>query len=406
MPTILIAWELGGGLGHLAPLTPILRKLRDNGHRLFAAVRDLSRIHGLFADLGLSYLQAPVKISKSADRIEPPRSFAHIMHNSGCSHPGELRGMADGWRTLYGFVEPDLIVFDHSPTALLAARTCRARRAVVGTGFCCPPDVCPFPDFRPWMSDAADTLRRDEDNVLANANRVLDAWGAEPLGQLSQLYREVDHTFLNTFPELDVYGRRAGAEYYGTWVTRGGREPAWPDCPGKRVFAYLKPFRALPDLLTALRELGCPALIYIDRIDAKLRKRFESPAMRFESERLDLQAVGSSCDLAILNGGHGVTALMLLAGKPTLQIPLNLEQGHNGSAVAKLDAGLGALPDQPQQFAPTLKTLLETDKFAHGARRFAARYADFDPEDQVARIARRLEALASSESRAGGGVIP
>jgi hypothetical protein len=397
MATILIAWELGGGLGHLTRLVPILRRLRQRGHRLFAAVRDLSGIDAVFGDLEVSYLQAPIKISKSPDRIEPPRTFAHILHNSGFSHPGELRAMAEGWRTLCGFVNPDLIVIDHSPMALLAARGQRARRAVIGNGFCCPPDLYPLPDFRPWMPDASETLRRDEDRVLANVNRVLDGWGLEPLGQVSQLYREVDDTFLTTFRELDHYADRTGAHYYGTWPIPGGREPTWPDLPGKRIFVYLKPFPALPDLLAALGQLECPALIYVGRQQAKLRDRFESPLLRFESELLDLQAVGATCDLAVLHGGHGTAALMLLAGKPSLHVPLNLEQGYNGSAVAQLDAGLGVLPDQPQQFAPTLKVLLETDKFAQGARRFAARYADFDPEDQIRRITRRLEALAAQE---------
>ena len=35
----------------------------------------------------------------------------------------------------------------------------------------------------------------------------------------------------------------------------------------------------------------------------------------------------------LLNGGHGVTAQMLLAGKPLLQIPLVREQGLTAEAV-------------------------------------------------------------------------
>src|SRR5262245_34668387 len=119
MAKILVAWELGGGLGHLTPLVPIVERLRDHGHRLFAAVRDLSGIDTVFAGLDVTYLQAPVKVSKSPDRIEPPRTFAHILHNSGFARPAELRAMAEAWRSLYRLVEPDLIVFDHAPTALL-----------------------------------------------------------------------------------------------------------------------------------------------------------------------------------------------------------------------------------------------------------------------------------------------
>jgi len=405
MATIAIAWELGGGLGHLTPLAPIVQRLRQSGHDLFAVVRDLSRIDAIYAGLEVSYLQAPVKISHGADTIEPPRSFAHVLHNSGFSNPVELAGMAEGWRTLFRLVDPDLILFDHSPTALLAARGGRARRAVIGNGFFCPPDVHPLPDFRPWMTDpndplavqlATERLRQDEDHVLANVNRVLDRWHLEPLERLAQLYRDVDDTFLATFPELDHYPGRVGGRYYGTWPSSGGRTPEWPNGPGKRIFAYQKPFAGLRELLTALRRLGCPTLVYIDGVSPKLREEFSSPLLHFVSERLDLVAVGATCDLAILNGGHNVVALMLLAGKPSLTIPLNLEQAYNGSSVAKLEAGLGALPERPQDFEPTLKVLLTEEKFTAGAQAFAARYAGHNPEARIDEITRRLEELATT----------
>jgi len=396
MATILIAWELGGGLGHLTPLTPIVQRLRQSGHDLFAVVRDLSRIDAIYAGLEVSYLQAPVKITHGADTIEPPRSFAHVLHNSGFSNPVELAGMAEGWRSLFHFVKPDLILFDHSPTALVAARACRARRAVIGNGFCCPPDVAPLPDVRPWMGDASQSLRRDEENVLANVNCVLQRWHLEPLKRLAQLYRDVDDTFLATFPELDHYPDRVGGRYYGTWPSSGGRPPEWPNAPGKRIFAYQKPFAGLRDLLTALRRLGCPTLVYIDGVSPRLREEFSSPLLHFVSERLDLVAVGATCDLAVLNGGHNVVALMLLAGKPSLTIPLNLEQAYNGSSVAKLEAGLGALPERPQDFEPTLKVLLTEEKFTAGAQAFAARYADHNAEVRIDEITRRLEELATT----------
>ena len=42
------------------------------------------------------------------------------------------------------------------------------------------------------------------------------------------------------------------------------------------------------------------------------------------------------CDVAVLNGGHGVTSQMLLAGKPVLEIPLAMEQRLLTSAAAWL----------------------------------------------------------------------
>lgn len=400
MATILVTWELGGGLGHLVPLAPILAELSRHGHRLLAAVRELSHIDSLFGELRVRYLQAPFKNTKAEERIDPPRTFAHILHNTGFRDPRELKAMSEAWRNLYDFVKPDLILFDHSPMALLAARTIDARRAVIGTGFCCPPDVYPLPDFRPWMPDESERLRADEDRILATINHQLQAWHVPPLGQLSQLYREVDATFLTTFAELDHYPVRARAEYYGIWSNPGGRTPTWPEAPGKRVFAYLKPFRALGELLGILGRLGLPTIVYLDPLDPRLPARFPSPMLRFEAERVDFDAAAATCDLAILNGGHGATAVMLLAGKPVLALPIHLEQALNGRALARLGAGLSAEIDRPELICSRLMTLLQRDEYALAARRFAVRYSDFDPQQSIRLTVERLEGLLAGAAQA------
>jgi hypothetical protein len=393
MAKILIAWELGGGLGHLVRLVPIVNRLRQHGHQIFAAVRDLSRVDGLYAGCGVSFLQAPIKTLKQP-YVKEPRTFAHILCCNGFADEGELRGMSGGWRSLYQLVQPDLIICDHAPTALLAARACDARRVIIGTGFACPPDACPLPDLRPWLPDGANQLVEDEDLVLRNVNAVLDSWRLPPLGRLSQLYGEIDRTFLTTFKELDHYPHRNDPEYYGTWLTPGGDEPRWATVSGPRIFAYLKPFATLPALLEAVRETGCATIVYIDGVASALREKFESPMVSFASERLDLSAVGASCDLAILNGGHNGTCQMLLAGKPIMTVPLNLEQAYNGSSVAKVSAGFGVLPEHPTEFARTLSNLLGTDQYRHGAERFAAKYSDFSPSAEIENISVQLDGLA------------
>jgi UDP:flavonoid glycosyltransferase YjiC (YdhE family) len=161
--------------------------------------------------------------------------------------------------------------------------------------------------------------------------------------------------------------------------------------PGSR---YLKPFRALPALLARLKDLGCPSLIYLERPDARLEAQLACPTLSFQHSPLDIQEVARQCDLAILNGGHGATAAMLLAGKPVLEIPLALEQFLTANAVIRLEAGLSAPDTSPDEILARLDSLLELDYFAAAARRFASRYAAFKPQDQILRIADRIEELA------------
>src|SRR6185369_2025198 len=100
------------------------------------------------------------------------------------------------WRNLIRSVGPDLIVCDYSPTALLAARDFpEVRRAVIGSGFCVPPDDAgdggtrrPWAPLRPALLAADPTRARVvEAEILDRVNWVLGGWGREPIGRLGRL---------------------------------------------------------------------------------------------------------------------------------------------------------------------------------------------------------------------------
>ena len=97
--------------------------------------------------------------------IEPTCTFAQILHNCGFGDAAELATMAEAWRKLYDFVRPDLIIFDHAPTALLASAGYPVRRALIGTGFFSPPDLgrsraCRT--SRTWLEPNATVLEEHE----------------------------------------------------------------------------------------------------------------------------------------------------------------------------------------------------------------------------------------------------
>jgi len=389
---------LGAGLGHLVPLLPLAKGLTSRGHRVFAAMRDLSTVDTLFAGLGVSYLQAPFKIGQSRNLIRPTRSFAHIMHNCGFGDIDELRALTVAWQNLYDYVRPDLIIFDYSPAALLAAWGRNVRRLVTGNGFFCPPDESPFPDLARWLPDDPDRLYQDERAVLARVNRLLEEKGAAPLERLAQLFHQVDATVLATFRELDHYPSRKGAEYWGVWPDPGGKPPVWPKGEGKKVYAYLKPFPTLANLLALLKQLRCPTVVFDGGIDLKLQRRFQCGTLRFERQRLNMVEASRRCDMAILNAGHGATAAMLMAGKPILQLPTNLEQVINGASVVRLGAGLSVRIRRPEDIAVKLMSLLHSEKFASAAQRFADKYADFDPQQRIEKALSLVDGLLEGSS--------
>jgi UDP:flavonoid glycosyltransferase YjiC (YdhE family) len=112
-------------------------------------------------------------------------------------------------------------------------------------------------------------------------------------------------------------------------------------------------------------------------------------------------AASRECDLAVLNGGHGVTCEMLLAGKPVLAVPLVLEQQMTGDAVKRVGAGESAPPRRGEPWEWAGRAKLEEDCYATAARRFADRYAAFDPARQREAMFRRAEELLVDESIPG-----
>jgi UDP:flavonoid glycosyltransferase YjiC (YdhE family) len=394
MSTILLTWELGGGLGHLAPLSLLAKALHARGHKVVAALRDLSQAHKVFASGSATLIQAPTRSAPVANAIRRPANFAHILHNIGFASADELETMTRAWRYLFELCRPALILFDHSPTALLAARGLPVRRAAIGTGFCCPPDCSPLPALRDSAKSDPPGLLNVEAQILEKINKVLSRLNQVPLQRITQLYSEADQTLLTTLKELDHYPQREAARYWGMPAILSGQPPDWPAGNGKRVFAYLKPFKHLPDLLDILRRSGLPTLIYIEKLDRLLVEKFSCPTLRFAPQPVDITAAARQCDLAILHGTHSTTLSMLLAGKPILQIPIYLEQAGCAGAVKRLGAGLAGRHNRPEHMEKQLGAMLSSNRFTDAAASFARRYARFDATNEWQSMIEQVDAMA------------
>jgi spore coat polysaccharide biosynthesis predicted glycosyltransferase SpsG len=390
MSRILFAWELGGGLGHIVPYISLLKELQGKGHRIIFVVKDLSRAPLLSNIFRAPCFQAPIKTWLSANPIRTPFTYAHILHNMGFDSLDSLTALVGGWRVLYRTIRPDLVIFDHSPMALMAARGQSFSKVIIGTGFIIPPYIYPLPNLRFWLKPDPERLRNDEDRIIGTINRLLDRLRLPGIKQVTDLFA-TEPIALRTFKELDPYQERAGGNYFGTWVNPIGRQPVWPKGPGKKLFLYLKPFPVLPSLLASLIDRNVPTIAYVEKVGRRLQAKFDSPSLRFVHAPQDMNRIAKECDVAILNGTHNTSANLLLAGKPALHLPLYLEQYLTTRNIERLGAGVGCPTLKIEDIGAKLEMLLTSDSISEAARAFAARYASMTAGEQTQRLVRFIE---------------
>lgn len=395
MAHIVMCWELGGDLGHVARMKPLAEALHRHGHRVSFIVRECLPAERLLDPGHFRWFQAPYQSEAIPNAIVPTRNFADVMHNTGFDASRNLTGRIQAWRALFALLAPDLLVFDHSPTALLAARGLKIPRVILGTGFGIPPAVSPFPAFD--VDDTGPDLAGSEARITATVNAVLEGMGEAPIARLADIYTAEANVFF-TVRELDHYPTRDAGDYWGPTRQDAGIPTAWPGGNGKRVFAYLKPFDTLPALLKTLQESGSPTLIYLGKGAEVTRRQFQdAPNLAFSERPVDLKLAVAKADLVVCHSGHGTISAALLAGKPLLLLPLNMEQRMLSARVIQAGAGLAAPALVPEGMRQKFQRLMAEPSFTEAARAFAERYASLEVETIPERFAALAERLIASE---------
>lgn len=395
MPHIVFAWELGGGYGHIGGFLPIALRLRDQGHHITCVLRDLTHAHTLLASHDIPCIQAPVWLNH-LDALTHPVNYAEILFKVGFLSQSGLAGMVTGWRSLLDILQPNLILFDHAPTALLASRGLSASRALLGNGFFCPPRVSPMPSIRTGSRITHAHLIETERRALDVGNAVLRAHHMPELVQLSDLF-DVDENFLMTFRELDHYPDRDDAVYWGPRMSlEEGVSFEWPSGEEKKVFAYIKPNDGQFEIIMqALASLPVRAVVHAPSLSRQLIARYESPRIRIYTQPIKMSQASRECDLAICHSGMGTVSAVLLAGRPLLMLPMHQEQFMLARRVVQFGAGLIVENNSSvSACCDKILTLLNDSCYTAGAKAFSTQYENFSQPTQIRGIVARCDALA------------
>lgn len=391
MSRILFAWELGGNLGHMTRQLPIARRLRQQGHQVFFVVRDTAVAAQLLTPEGFAYAQAPINVDKK--RLPHPVNYAEILIASGYVDPAVLLGLVQGWISLIRLFKADLIVVDHAPTALVAARLTGLPAITIGTGFEIPPNCLPLPSIRPWETIQTERLLRAEQYVLERLNALANSSNGGPIERITDLFQGA-RKVLATFAELDHYGIREGENYVGPIYTGSTGQPIiWRLSDQPHVFAYLRPETpGFDNLLKALLKLSAEVIVVAPGVKPAHIQAFVRPNLRILTQPVQTEQLFKLTDCVVTNGGTGTVSQCLLAGIPLLLVPQNVEQFLMGLRVEALGAGIATRNNrQEPDFAGLLEALLKKSCFRQSTQAFAQQYAGYAPAETIDNVIQLID---------------
>lgn len=390
---IILAWELGGNYGHLAKLLCIARPLRQKGHCVLFVVKNGASVEQLLDVEKFHYMQAPQPIVRQ-NRSHKPVSFADILAQAGFGNFEVLRGLVLSWQEIFKTMEADVVVAQYAPVAQFSARLVGLPCLSLNTGFEYPPDVSPYPCFRPYPRLTPKQLLAREVELLKHINQISSHQSQFSYRSLQEILRS-DISLLATIPELDHYRRRSGGCYIGPIsLLDYGVTLHWREKRKVRIFLYLRPFRGIEHILQNLAVSGADVIAHIPGINQELAALYDNTTIRIIGSMVKLSSVLADMDVVITHGGHGLAAAALLAGVPMLMIPTTVEQWMMGRAVKQLRIGMSlGIKELDETFSAALERLLTDPFFEQMSQQMAEKYAGYNQQRAVAKLVNTIERL-------------
>ena len=304
-------------------------------------------------------------------------SFADVLLALGFRDAHAVEAAVTRWLQLFEVVQPTAILCDCAPLGLLAACVAGIPATQISNGFDVPPIDFPLFDATvrgPYLERANAQKLELLDRTIASVGHALGASGLRLADFVGW-----PNVAIDGIPETDPYGTRAKGRYIGPFMSSAHtRPPCWPDAEGgMRVFVYLRGRQTLA-VLEALRSTGSATCCLWPDAPEEALSRFHGTMVQVTREPQNLPMVLSQADAVINYGSSGVLTATLLAGKPQLMLPTDMEKLMFARRVEQLGAGVewqahqGRLEQAMDRLLkdPTLVAVAQGIASRHGARQF------------------------------------
>ncbi|MGE0746656.1 MAG: glycosyltransferase [Rhodospirillales bacterium] len=366
---VLLAWEMGEGLGHASRLLRLATRLRDLGWRPIVAARETAALADRYAAADIAVVPTPAHRSQYRGAATfRPATFADMMGVCGYADRDALAAVVGGWDAVLDEHRPDVAIADYSPLLSLAAFG-RMPLIAIGDGFVTPPETADG-GFPP-LGDSAQAVWEPA-ALLANAQAVQAGRGKARPDSLGAIMRGAGQV-VSVAPEIDIYAADRAIPAAGPWTVPAEGPPTPPD---RRAFAYLRTDTpAAKMILEAAVEGGLAMEAHLPGAAPAFAARLERAGCRVHDRPPPMEEILERCTLVIHHGGVGTLEAAAFAGRPQLLVPRQLEQRLNAKRALQSLPGTVALSPsaRPERMRKSLPGLLADDRLVAAARGTAVR---------------------------------
>jgi hypothetical protein len=346
---IAFCWEMGSGSGHLTGLLAIADVLVEQGWDCAFFVPDTEAI----ARNRPNWANKPnVRAFHCPQwRIDDPESqsktrtftFADVLTSFGFSDSLTVSSIVARWNALLCDFQPDVVVTEFAPGALMAARG-RFPCLAFGNGYYVLPKVAKLPSMTSWDPEVPPDSSSNETSIVTAINASRGQLGLEAFDSLSAAFRG-DSTFPCTFATLDPYQAIRNEPTYVPFNI--------PISPGKpkrtssgRGFVYYSfPHPVVERMLSViLSQSTIACTLYAPNYLHLLKPYHGYNGHEILESPMNLERL-TEFSFCAHHGGMGISSTAAVAGVPQFVTPVNLEHALTATALSKQQAAIMALPE-------------------------------------------------------------